>query len=73
MLVELAKTLRAEWARPNEKRFVTIAEAQVSLDAWVEEYNTRRRLSRWRWWRSTSEASGRAGRGRHGAAHREAH
>ena len=34
------KTLRAEWARPNEKRFATLAEAQASLDAWVEEYNT---------------------------------
>jgi transposase InsO family protein len=34
------KTLRAEWARPNERRFATLAEAQASLDAWVEEYNT---------------------------------
>ncbi len=32
--------LRAEWARPNERRFATLAEAQASLDAWVEEYNT---------------------------------
>jgi hypothetical protein len=31
--------LRAEWARPNERRFATLAEAQASLDAWVEEYN----------------------------------
>jgi hypothetical protein len=34
------KTLRAEWARPNERRFATLADAQASLDAWVEEYNT---------------------------------
>jgi transposase InsO family protein len=36
------KTLRAEWARPSERRFATIAEAQASLDAWVLEYNTAR-------------------------------
>jgi transposase InsO family protein len=34
------KTLRAEWARPNDRRFATLAEAQTSLDAWVGEYNT---------------------------------
>jgi transposase InsO family protein len=36
------KTLRAEWVRPNERRFATIVEAQASLDAWVVEYNTAR-------------------------------
>jgi transposase InsO family protein len=36
------KTLRAGWGRPNERRFVTLAEAQASLDAWVVEYNTAR-------------------------------
>jgi transposase InsO family protein len=36
------RTLRAEWARPNERRFATIVEAQASLDAWVEHYNTER-------------------------------
>ena len=36
------KTLRAEWVRPNERRFATIAQAQTSLDAWVLEYNTAR-------------------------------
>lgn len=36
------KTLRAEWACPNERRFAAIAEAQASLDAWVEQYNTAR-------------------------------
>jgi hypothetical protein len=34
------KTLRAEWGRPNDRRFATLAEAQTSLDAWVGEYNT---------------------------------
>jgi transposase InsO family protein len=36
------KTLRAEWVRPNERRFATIDAAQESLDAWVVEYNTER-------------------------------
>jgi transposase InsO family protein len=36
------KTLRAEWVRPNDRRFATIVEAQASLDAWVIEYNTAR-------------------------------
>jgi Integrase core domain len=36
------KTLRAEWARPTDRRFATIVEAQASLDAWVIEYNTAR-------------------------------
>ena len=36
------KTLRAEWVRPNDRRFATIVEAQTSLDAWVREYNTAR-------------------------------
>jgi transposase InsO family protein len=36
------KTLRAEWVRPNDRRFTTIVEAQTSLDAWVGEYNTAR-------------------------------
>jgi len=36
------KTMRAEWVRPNDHRFGTIAEAQASLDAWVAEYNTAR-------------------------------
>jgi hypothetical protein len=34
------KTMRAEWVRVHDREFATIAEAQVSLDAWVEEYNT---------------------------------
>jgi Integrase core domain len=34
------KTLRAEWVRPNDRRFVTMTEAQASLVAWVEYYNT---------------------------------
>ena len=34
--------LCAEWARPNERRFVTLGEAQASLDRWVEHYNTER-------------------------------
>jgi transposase InsO family protein len=34
------KTMRAEWVRPNDRRFGTVAEAQESLDAWVVEYNT---------------------------------
>lgn len=34
------KTMRAEWVRPNDCRFATLAEAQTSLDAWVVEYNT---------------------------------
>jgi transposase InsO family protein len=36
------KTLRAEWVRPNDRRFASIIEAQASLDAWVVEYNTAR-------------------------------
>jgi transposase InsO family protein len=36
------RTLRAEWARPTEGTFTTIVEAQASLDAWVEHYNTER-------------------------------
>ena len=36
------KTLRAEWVRPNDRAFATMAEAQVSLDAWVVQYNTER-------------------------------
>ena len=34
------KTLRAEWVRPTDRGFATITEAQASLDAWVEHYNT---------------------------------
>jgi transposase InsO family protein len=34
------KTMRVEWARPNERSFATISDAQASLDAWVLEYNT---------------------------------
>jgi len=34
------KTMRAEWATPTARRFVTIGEAQAALDAWVTEYNT---------------------------------
>jgi Integrase core domain len=34
------KTMRAEWATPTARTFVTIVEAQASLDAWVREYNT---------------------------------
>ena len=36
------KTMRAEWVRLHDREFATIAEAQASLDAWVQEYNTRR-------------------------------
>jgi transposase InsO family protein len=36
------KTLRAEWVRPNDRAFATMAEAQASLDAWVHHYNTER-------------------------------
>ena len=36
------KTLRREWLKENDHRCATIAEAQASLDAWVEEYNTER-------------------------------
>ena len=36
------RTLRAEWVRPNDRVFATTAEAQASLDAWVEHYNTER-------------------------------
>ncbi len=36
------KTLRAEWVRPNDWSFATMAEAQASLDAWVDHYNTER-------------------------------
>ena len=35
------KTLRARVARPNDRRFATIAEAQASLDAWVERVQHR--------------------------------
>ena len=36
------KTLRREWLADNDHRHVTILEAQASLDAWVERYNTER-------------------------------
>ena len=36
------KTLRREWLTDNDYRWVTIVEAQASLDAWVEHYNTQR-------------------------------
>jgi transposase InsO family protein len=36
------KTLRREWLADNDYRHTTIAEAQASLDAWVERYNTER-------------------------------
>jgi len=36
------KTLRAEWVRPHDRAFATMTEAQASLDAWVEHYNTQR-------------------------------
>ena len=36
------RTLRAEWVRPNDWSFATMVEAQASLDAWVEHYNTTR-------------------------------
>ncbi len=36
------RTLRAEWVRPNDWAFATMAEAQASLDAWVDHYNTER-------------------------------
>ena len=36
------RTLRDEWVRPNDRVFATIVEAQASLDAWVEHYNTER-------------------------------
>ena len=36
------KTLRAEFLRPNDFAFATMAEAQAALDAWVEHYNTER-------------------------------
>jgi transposase InsO family protein len=36
------KTLRQEWLVDNDHRHVTLAEAQASLDAWVERYNTER-------------------------------
>jgi hypothetical protein len=31
--------MRAEWATPTARRFATIVEAQVALDAWLSEYN----------------------------------
>jgi transposase InsO family protein len=34
------KTMRAEWGRPNDWRHDSIVEAQASLDAWVDHYNT---------------------------------
>jgi hypothetical protein len=34
------KTMRAEWVRPNDWRLETIGDAQASLDAWVDHYNT---------------------------------
>lgn len=36
------RTLRQEWVRLNDWRLETIVEAQASLDAWVEHYNTER-------------------------------
>ena len=36
------RTLRAEWVRPNDRRFATIVEAQASLDIWVDHYNCER-------------------------------
>jgi transposase InsO family protein len=36
------RTLRAEFFRPNDYKFTTLAEAQAALDAWVEQYNTER-------------------------------
>ena len=36
------KTLRAEWVSVFDYEFATVAEAQASLDGWVEHYNNRR-------------------------------
>lgn len=36
------RTLRDEWVRPNHRRFESIVEAQATLAAWVEHYNTER-------------------------------
>lgn len=36
------KTMRAEWARPTERSFATMSQAQESLDGWLVEYNTAR-------------------------------
>jgi hypothetical protein len=36
------KTLRREWLAGNDYRHATLAEAQASLDRWVDEYNTER-------------------------------
>ena len=36
------KTLRAEFFRPNDRRFQTIGQAQEALDIWVRFYNTER-------------------------------
>ena len=36
------KTLRREWLAGNDYRYATIVEAQASLDAWVDGYNTER-------------------------------
>jgi transposase InsO family protein len=36
------KTLRREWLVDNDYRWATIAAAQASLDAWVEQYNRER-------------------------------
>ena len=38
----LHKTMRAEFFTPQDRMFVTIAELQEALDAWVVEYNTAR-------------------------------
>lgn len=38
----LHKTMRAEFFVPHDREFVTVAELQAALDAWVTEYNTAR-------------------------------
>ena len=38
----LHKTMRVEFFTPNDYKFVTVAELQAALDAWVAEYNTAR-------------------------------
>src|SRR5215469_8788814 len=38
----LHKTMRAEFFTPHDYTFVTVAELQAALDAWVSEYNTAR-------------------------------
>ncbi|MDQ4131847.1 MAG: transposase [Actinomycetota bacterium] len=36
------RTLRGEWVRPNDWTFATMADAQASLHAWVDDYNCER-------------------------------